>query len=131
MCGQERAALGEIVEPPSMPAQSSDMSENPVLRILHLEDNPADAQLLQAMLKSQGVVCTIKPVETRQAFEAALEQEPVDLIISDFTLPTFDGVSALILTRQRKPELPFIFLSGTLAKKPPWNRSVTEPRITF
>src|SRR5438034_5415033 len=100
-----------------MPAQSSDMSENPVLRILHLEDNPADAQLLQAMLKSQGVVCTIKPVETRQAFEAALEQEPVDLIISDFTLPTFDGVSALILTRQRKPELPFIFLSGTLGEE--------------
>ena len=117
MCGQERAALGEIVEPPSMPAQSSDMSENPVLRILHLEDNPADAQLLQAMLKSQGVVCTIKPVETRQAFEAALEQEPLDLIISDFTLPTFDGVSALILTRQRKPELPFIFLSGTLGEE--------------
>src|SRR5207244_3913139 len=87
-----------------------------LLRILHLEDNPTDAELLRAILERQGVNSTIKRVETREAFQAALEREPFDLILSDFTLPTFDGLSALTIAREKRPELPFIFVSGTIGE---------------
>ena len=87
-----------------------------LLRILHLEDNPTDAELLRAILERQGVNSTIKRVETREAFQAALEREPFDLILSDFTLPSFDGLSALTIAREKRPELPFIFVSGTIGE---------------
>ncbi len=99
-----------------MPNTAS-QSPHPVLRILHLEDNATDAELMRALLESEGVNCTIKRIETREAFQTALEEEPFDLIISDFTLPSFDGVSALTFARQKKPELPFIFVSGTIGEE--------------
>src|SRR5438046_7044961 len=95
-----------------MPAQTA----KPLLRILHLEDNAPDAELLRATLERQAVDCAIKRVETREAFEAALEREQFDLVISDFTLPSFDGLSALTICRHKKPELPFIFVSGTIGE---------------
>src|ERR1043166_7437348 len=100
-----------------MPVQSSDAIQSPVLRILHVEDNPTDAQLVQAMLGSAGFNCDIQRIDSREAFEAALQRESWDLVISDFTLPSFDGVSALILARQKRPELPFIFVSGTIGEE--------------
>ena len=87
------------------------------LRILHLEDNAPDAELLRAVLERQGVDCAIRRVETREAFEAALEREQFDLIISDYTLPSFDGLSALRIAGQKRPELPFVFVSGTIGEE--------------
>ena len=87
------------------------------LRILHLEDSAPDAELLRATLERQAVDCAIKRVETREAFEAALEREQFDLIISDFTLPSFDGLSALTIAGQKRPELPFVFVSGTIGEE--------------
>src|SRR2546421_1007274 len=88
-----------------------------LLRILHLEDNANDAELLRVMLERQGINCAIKRVETREAFQMALEREQFDLIISDFTLPSFDGLSALTIAGQKRPELPFVFVSGTIGEE--------------
>ncbi len=55
-------------------------------------------------------------VETRGDFISALEQEDLDLIISDYTMPDFNGVEALALARERRPEVPFLFVSGTIGE---------------
>src|ERR1051325_8118306 len=93
------------------------LAAKPVLRILHLEDNPTDAELIQSMLEAGGIASSIRRVETRAEFEVALKQERFDLIISDHTLPSFDGLSALGIAREEFPELPFIFVSGTIGEE--------------
>lgn len=86
------------------------------LRILHLEDDPRDAELVRMMLKNNGIVAEIDRVETREEFEAALKAGQYDLIISDYTLPKFDGQTGLAIAKQLAPETPFIFLSGTMGE---------------
>jgi PAS domain S-box-containing protein len=87
---------------------------NSLLRILHLEDDPRDAELVEATLKAEGVVCQVTRVETEPEFCAALEQDGFHLICADYTLPSFDGISALKIAAEKRPDAPFIFLSGTL-----------------
>lgn len=87
------------------------------LRILHLEDNRNDADLVQAALDAEGVTCEVVRVETRAEFTAALADGRFDLILSDFALPAFDGSSALALARSRRPDVPFIFVSGTMGEE--------------
>jgi two-component system cell cycle sensor histidine kinase/response regulator CckA len=88
-----------------------------VLRILHLEDNALDAELLLTTLRDAEILCTAVRVDSKQDFVAALNRDAYDLIISDFSLPSFDGKSALEIARQRCPETPFIFVSGTLGEE--------------
>jgi DNA-binding NtrC family response regulator len=88
----------------------------PSIHILHLEDDPYDAALVQATLREGGIVSTITRVETQEYYVAWLDQGGVDLILADFTLPAFDGMSALKLARQSRPDWPFIFVSGTLGE---------------
>jgi len=90
---------------------------NSDLRILHLEDNPDDAELIELLLSDQGVACEIERVETRHEFVAALDAGQFDLILSDFSLPSFDGLSALELAREKRPQSPFLFVSGTLGEE--------------
>jgi two-component system cell cycle sensor histidine kinase/response regulator CckA len=87
------------------------------LRILHLEDEAHDQELVRATLESEGLACRIQAVATREAFLAALERGEFDLILSDFALPSFDGLSALKLSREKTPHVPLIFLSGTLGEE--------------
>ena len=87
------------------------------LRILYVEDNPGDAELVQETLEVEGIACTITRVETEADFIASLEQSGFDLIFADYTLPSFDGMSALQIARQRRPHIPFIFVSGTLGEE--------------
>src|SRR5499426_694598 len=87
------------------------------LRILHLEDDPRDAELLQAKLETEGILCHVIRVETQVDFCAALEQGGFDLILADYTLPSFDGLSALKITMEKCPDIPFIFVSGTLGEE--------------
>lgn len=89
----------------------------PLLKILHLEDNPLDAELVEATLLREGISCTIRVVATRGDFVAALEQGTFDLILADFSLPDFDGMRGLALVRERYPDLPFIFVSGRLGEE--------------
>ncbi len=87
---------------------------NSLLQILHLEDDPLDARLIHTILRTEGLCRTVTVVEGGADFAAALEAGDIDLILSDFTVPGFDGMRALELARERKPETPFIFVSGTI-----------------
>jgi PAS domain S-box-containing protein len=89
----------------------------PPLRILSLEDDPKDAELVQETLESDGIPCQITRVETEADFIASLEEGGFDLILADYTLPSFDGLSALKIARQGWPQVPFIFVSGTLGEE--------------
>src|SRR3989454_2815827 len=86
-------------------------------RILYLEDNPRDADLVRARLTGEGMDCEIVCVETDTDFASAVEQGGWALIISDFTLPSYDGMSALALARTKCPDVPFIFFSGTVGEE--------------
>lgn len=87
------------------------------LNILHLEDDPRDAELVRAFILRGKIDCRIVVVATREDFLAALAQEDLTLILADFALPEFDGMSALALVRERYPDLPFIFVSGKLGEE--------------
>jgi PAS domain S-box-containing protein len=87
------------------------------LRILSLEDDPYDAELIEALLEADDIVCEVTRVDTQAAFLASLERGGVDLILADYTLPSFDGLSALKLAMSARPDVPFIFVSGTLGEE--------------
>jgi len=87
---------------------------DPSLRILHLEDDATDSVLVKETLEQGGLGCELTRVDTQSAFRAMLERGGFDLVLADHTLPSFDGISALRLATKRRPEMPFIFVSGTL-----------------
>ena len=87
------------------------------LHILHLEDDPNDAALVHSTLEAEGITCATTLVHTREAFVAALEHGGIDLIISDFSLPGFDGLAAAEIVRARWPAIPVILVSGTLGEE--------------
>jgi DNA-binding response OmpR family regulator len=93
------------------------VSAYPCLRILSLEDDPNDTELIQAALEAEGLACKMIRVDTQAAFRAYLEKGEIDLILADYTLPSFDGLSALRLAMSTLPEVPFIFVSGTLGEE--------------
>ena len=86
------------------------------LRILHLEDNPADALLVRDLLEHDGLVVDIRDVGNRAEFLAALPAAKWDLLISDYKLPDFTGLDALKIVREKFPSLPFILVSGTIGE---------------
>ena len=88
-----------------------------VLRVLHLEDSPSDAALAREFLEAEGIRSEVRRVETRQQFEEALAAGGVDLILADFQLPAFDGITAFLLARQASPDVPFIMLTGKLGEE--------------
>jgi diguanylate cyclase (GGDEF)-like protein len=88
-----------------------------VLKILILEDVPSDAELATAALKRARIACEMLRVETRTDFLEQLEKFSPDLVLSDFTLPAFDGLSALAIVRDRQPDIPFIIVSGTIGEE--------------
>src|SRR5271165_6742378 len=87
------------------------------LKILLLEDDSSDAEVVQGLLEAEQFVCAITRVQTRAEFAAALEHREIDIILSDYKLPSFDGVSALKLAASARPDVPFIFVSGTLGEE--------------
>ncbi|NYF50579.1 sigma 54-interacting transcriptional regulator [Tunturiibacter gelidoferens] len=93
------------------------MSTSHRLRILSLEDDPNDTELIQASLETEGIDCVVTRVDTQAAFSASLEQGGIDLILADYKLPSFDGLSALKLATSISPEVPFLFVSGTLGEE--------------
>ncbi len=87
------------------------------LRILSVEDDPKDTELIRDLLETEGIVCEVTQVDTKAALLASLEQGGIDLILADYSLPSFDGISALKLAMKACPEVPFIFVSGTLGEE--------------
>ncbi|MDP1768497.1 MAG: response regulator [Nitrospirota bacterium] len=87
------------------------------LRLLQLEDNRVDAELITATLIEGGIPCQSQLVDTRQAFVAALRAGRIDLILADYSIPGFDGMAALTLARQLCPDVPFLFVSATIGEE--------------
>jgi PAS domain S-box-containing protein len=91
------------------------------LRILHLEDDALDAELVAETLKAGGLAAQITRVQTRDAWVAALKQAhqtgELDLLLADYALPGFNGLEALRLAKQISPLLPFIFVTGQLGEE--------------
>jgi len=87
------------------------------LKILILEDLASDAELMAYELRQAGIAFTCKRVEDREGFLQELEEFKPHLILSDYSLPAFDGLTALALAQERCPEVPFIFVSGVMGEE--------------
>jgi two-component sensor histidine kinase len=87
------------------------------MRILHLEDSESDAELIYSALSQGGIAWQGKRVQTREAFLEALDEGDCDVILADYSLPCFDGISALNMVREKRPEIPFIFVTGALGEE--------------
>ena len=84
------------------------------LKIVHVEDSPEDVELIKHSLQREGYAPEVNRVETRAALLDALTHGDCDLILSDYTLPEFSGMQALEISSALKPDIPFIFVSGTI-----------------
>ncbi len=87
---------------------------NTVIKILFVEDSENDALLVMHEISCFGLQFISERVETMVDFQAALSQKEWDIILCDFSLPSFSGLEALKFLREKDSDLPFIFISGTL-----------------
>jgi PAS domain S-box-containing protein len=87
------------------------------IRILYVEDLPADAVLVNHALRKAGLKVRTKRVDSKRVFIRELDQHPPDLILSDHGLPGFDGFAALAIAKSRCPNVPFIFLTDSRGKE--------------
>jgi PAS domain S-box-containing protein len=86
-------------------------------RILHLEDSTLDAEFVRERLGSAGLAAGLDLVTDRSGFIAKLKAERYDLILSDYQVPTFEGLAALDLAKSYQPDTPFIFVSGAMGEE--------------
>jgi signal transduction histidine kinase len=87
------------------------------IRILYLEDDRNDVELVCTKLEDEGLICSVIPVENQADFVAALNKEGFDVILADYKLPAFDGLAALGIAREKAPDVPFIFVSGSMGEE--------------
>ncbi|MFY7804578.1 MAG: response regulator, partial [Limnoraphis robusta] len=92
-------------------------SPAPMLQILLLEDDPVDVELIQTTLKNGGIEANLICVTRRSDFSEILKTQLPDLILSDYVLPSFDGIAALKIAQQFCPQVPFIMVSGMLGEE--------------
>lgn len=85
--------------------------------ILHLEDSAIDADLVQEYLRRGKLECALTRISTREEFDQAVRQGGYDLILADYSLPSFDGMAALEIAHAVCPEVPFIFVSAALGEE--------------
>jgi DNA-binding NtrC family response regulator len=86
-------------------------------KILILEDNQSDVDLLKRELRKNGLNFSSEVVQTRESFVNALDNYVPDIILSDYTLPAFDGVSAFNIKQLKAPDTPFIIISGSIGEE--------------
>lgn len=99
----------ETLNPETYPNEASKV------RILLVEDNPHDVELIQRSLESE-LNCRVRVALTRASFESELEHEPPNIIVSDSNVLAFDGMTALKMASQKCPDIPFVFCTGQLSK---------------
>ena len=87
------------------------------VRVLILEDNASDAELMKRELRKAGLDCAAECVQDKEAFLGALDRFVPDVILADYALPGFDGLGALALARRRSPEIPVIIVSGRIGEE--------------
>jgi diguanylate cyclase (GGDEF)-like protein/PAS domain S-box-containing protein len=100
----------------SRPAPTAPLPE-PTIRVLQLEDSPVDAELIQRRLSAGGFEALCRVVPNEFEFRHALADFAPQVILSDFSLRGFDGLSALEIARAMAPTTPFIFVSGTIGEE--------------
>src|SRR3954462_12621212 len=93
------------------------MNEISDMNVLFVEDSPDDVELALRSLKSDGIQPKWKRVDSEPDLRLALREGKLDAILSDFSMPGFDGLQALRIARQLTPEVPFIFVSGTIGEE--------------
>ena len=86
------------------------------IKILHLEDNHLDAQLVQSVLKRANVKFEYFFSDNEKDFLDCLEKQDIDIILSDYNLPDYSGTEALLLAKNKYPYIPFVFVSGTMGE---------------
>jgi PAS domain S-box-containing protein len=84
------------------------------LRILMVEDNILDAELIKREIKKNGILFVDRLVETKDDFTKAIQEFTPDIILSDYSLPSFDGMQALRIRQETIPEIPFILVTGSI-----------------
>ncbi len=87
-----------------------------MITILHLEDDAKDGELVRALLESAEIESSIARVQSGDQFLEALQKNKFDLILADYRLPGYDGMSALKVVQERYPDVPFIFVSGVIGE---------------
>lgn len=87
------------------------------LRILILEDVPTDAELIIDELVDAGLIFKSRCVKAKEPFIQALDEFSPHIILSDYSLPAFDGLAALKIASEKQPDVPFIFVSGALGEE--------------
>jgi len=90
---------------------------NAPAKVLMIEDEAFDAELLTDTMQQGGLVFQAERVETSSMLEEALARFGPDIVLSDYTMPTFSGMRALDIVRRLRPETPFIFVSGTIGEE--------------
>src|SRR5689334_20407215 len=90
---------------------------SPTPTVLLLEDSPLDAELVAEQLRTMQPEPQIIRAARRADFVAAVSQGGFDIILADFSLPDFDGMSALDIASKARPDVPFIFVSGVLGEE--------------
>jgi signal transduction histidine kinase/DNA-binding response OmpR family regulator len=93
------------------------MDSPTLLHVLLLEDSPLDADLIVDWLNGDGFDCRVQRAQTRDEFTSALCDNQFDIVLADYSLPGFDGISALRITQELRPQLPFIIVSGHLGEE--------------
>jgi CheY-like chemotaxis protein len=98
------------------------------IRILFVEDNEDDVVLLTWHLRRAGIRCVVRRVDTESDFARELRHAAPDLILSNFSLPQFDGMQALNLARTIDADIPFIFVSGIVGEERAVERAIAGVR---
>ena len=88
----------------------------PSVLLLVVEDSAEDRELIGDALRDAGLDPAILAIDTEPAFRAALSQQLPEAILADWTLPEFSGARALQIAQQLAPEVPFLFVSGTISE---------------
>src|ERR1700726_2244845 len=86
------------------------------VRILCLEDNKDDAELIARQLESMPMRPDVEVVDTGETYRQSIAKNPYDLILSDYSIPGFSGIEALQIAHIAAPDTPFIFFSGTIGE---------------
>ena len=87
------------------------------LKVLILEDIATDAELVESELRSAGIEFAARRVDSEESFLKELEDFSPEIILSDYSLPSFDGESALLIAAGKAPNVPFIFVTGALGEE--------------
>ncbi len=96
---------------------ASDSSSWETLDVLLLEDVDTDAELIRHQLRADGITGSVRRADAKAAFETELEKAAPDIVLADYSLPSFDGLTALGMVKDQYPTVPVVFVSGAIGEE--------------